>query len=281
MLPYKLNLILYFKKAIDMKFLLSIFFLLTLTINAKASQNCAVILMHGKWGLPYSTYLKILSEKIEKLCLIERPEMPWSRNRNYDQTYESLLNELQKKSENYRKKGIKKIIFAGHSFGANASMAYQAYIGDADALIAIAPGHNPYGMYHIFGLVPGHALKVDNAKKNIDEGKPEILIKFIDLNYGVSIGMKKEFEIRSDIFFSYYNPEGLAHMVRTAKEFKKATPFLYIEGDHDNIKVGSKYSFEKTPFHPMSKYQTVVADHAMAPEVASDLVIEWLKEIVK
>ncbi len=246
-----------------------------------ANQNCVVFLMHGKWGMPDSKFLKVLSDKIETICIINKPEMPWSRNKNYNQTYESLLQELKIKSDSYRKQGVRKVIFAGHSFGANASMAYQAYIGDADALVAIAPGHNPYGMYHIFGLVPGHALKVDNAKKNIDEGKPEILIKFIDLNYGVSIGMKKEFEIRSDIFFSYYNPEGLAHMVRTAKEFKKATPFLYIEGDHDNIKVGSKYSFEKTPFHPMSKYQTVVADHAMTPEVSSDLVIEWLNKVIK
>ena len=67
----------------------------------------------------------------------------------------------------------------------------------------------------------------------------------------------------------------------TAKEFKKAVPFLYIEGEKDLIKVGKNYSFEKTPFHPMSKYQTVLADHAMTPEVASDLVIEWLKEIIK
>jgi hypothetical protein len=275
MLPYKLNLILYFKKAIDMKFILTIFFLLTLTINTKASQNCAVILMHGKWGLPSSPYLKILSEKIEKLCVVEKPEMPWSRNRNYDQTYESLLNELQKKSENYRKNGIKKIIFAGHSFGANASMAYQAYIGDANALIALAPGHSPNDMYY---KIQGHSWIINQAKKNFDEGKPETLMKFTDYNSG----LKKDFDhIRADVLFSYFNPDGLGHMAKTAKEFKKAIPFLYIEGEKDLIKVGKNYSFEKTPFHPMSKYQTVLADHAMTPEVASDLVIEWLKEIIK
>ncbi|MFM7498186.1 MAG: alpha/beta hydrolase [Candidatus Fonsibacter sp.] len=260
-----------------MKIIFSLFLLIILTTNVKAEQSCVVILMHGKWGLPSSPYLKILSEKIEKLCVVEKPDMPWSRNRNYDQTYENLLNELQKKSENYKNKGIKKIIFAGHSFGANASMAYQAYIGNADALIALAPGHAPYHMYHTYGAVPGHAAIVDSAKKYIDIGKPETLMKFTDLNTGI----KKDFEIRADVLYSYYNPYGLGHMQKTAREFKKPIPFLYIEGEKDQIKVGRNYAFDKTPNHLLSKYQTVVADHAMTPEVASDQVIEWLKEIIK
>ncbi|MBM5787023.1 MAG: alpha/beta hydrolase [Pelagibacterales bacterium] len=242
-----------------------------------ANQNCVVFLMHGKWGMPDSKFLKVLSDKIETICIINKPEMPWSRNKNYNQTYESLLQELKIKSDSYRKQGVRKVIFAGHSFGANASMAYQAYIGDADALVAIAPGHAPYHMYYTYGAVPGHAAIVDNAKKNIDSGKPETLMKFTDLNTGV----KKDFEIRADVLFSYYNPDGLGHMQKTAREFKKPVPFLYIEGERDQIKVGKNYAFDKTPNHTLSKYQTVVADHVMTPEVSSDLVIEWLNKVIK
>jgi hypothetical protein len=60
-------------------------------LPSQAAQDCAVILMHGKWGGPKSPYLKVLADKIATTCKVELRDMPWSRIRNYDQTYETAL----------------------------------------------------------------------------------------------------------------------------------------------------------------------------------------------
>jgi hypothetical protein len=39
---------------------------------------------------------------------------------------------------------------------------------------------------------------------------------------------------------------------------------------------GPQYAFAQAPAHPSSRYVTVGADHFTAPEVAADLVVEWL-----
>ena len=254
-----------------------IFLLIILLIStsvAGAKDKCLVFLIHGKWGAPDHSSAKILKEKISQICTIEQPVMPWSRYRNYDQTYEDALKELSKKVQDYRKKNFKKIIFVGHSFGANGAMAYQSYIGDVDAIVALAAGHSPYNMYRN-GY---HAGRVIEAESEIKKGKTETLIKFTDVNSG---NRQKDFSIRADVFFSYFNPDGLGHMPKSAENFKKPIPFLYIEGNKDPIRGGPSSVFSKAPSHPLSKYLSVDADHMDTPEVASDQVVEWLKVITQ
>lgn len=256
--------------------LLVFFFALTALICAHplyAAQRCVVIMMHGKWGGPKSPFLKALHEKIEPVCKVEMRNMPWSRTRNYDQTYQHTLKDLGQAVAQYRKEGYEKIIIAGQSFGANAAIAYQTSIGDADAVIALSPGHSPHYMY-FSGLT---RAAVSDAKKAVASGQPEKLIEMTDLNQG----QRKELTIRADVLISYFDPEGLGNMAITAGQFKQPAAFLWVIGTQDPLyKEGRSYAFDKVPNHPLNKYLTVNANHSSTPDVASDQVLEWIKQLI-
>jgi pimeloyl-ACP methyl ester carboxylesterase len=236
------------------------------------ARDCVVVMMHGKWGGPKSPYLRVLTEKVQRVCDVELREMPWSRNRNYDETYEAALAKLSDSVRSYREKGYKKIFLGGHSFGANASMAYQATFGDSDGVIALAPGHSPYAMYQM-GM---NRSLIETAKKHVAEGRPETLLEFTDLNQGE----RKTFSIRADVFYSYFRPDGLGNMALSASRFKKSVPFMWVIGTMDPLYPGgAAYAYDKTPSNPLSKYIVVAANHAMTPEVASDQVLEWITRV--
>ena len=62
---------------------------------AVASQpTCGIILMHGKWGMPQSPYLKPVVEKLSPDCRVVLLEMPWSRKRLYDKPYRDALQQI-------------------------------------------------------------------------------------------------------------------------------------------------------------------------------------------
>lgn len=245
-----------------------------ISLPAHAVQDCAVILMHGKWGGPKSPYLKVLADKIAAICKVELREMPWSRSRNYDQTYENALRDMSQAVGHYRKEGYKKIFIAGQSFGANAAMAYQAYIGDADGIIALSPGHAPHYMYSS-GLTQ---QAVTEAKRAVASGTPDARVSMTDLNQN----QRKDIQIRADVLLSYFDPEGLGNMARTSAEFKRPAPFLWVIGTHDILyREGKPYAFDKVPKLALNKYLVVNATHASAPEVASDQVVEWIKDVLR
>jgi len=229
--------------------------------------------MHGKWGGPQSPFLRVAAEKMRAVCTVELREMPWSRNRNYDESYEVALEKLKQAVEQHRKSGRRLVFVAGQSFGANAAMAYQAYIGDADGVIALAPGHSPKLMFD--NGMTGIALSA--AQQHIAKGSPSTSIDFTDLNQGE----RRNFAIRSDVFYSFFNPEGLGNMAQTAARFKKATPFLWVIGNLDPLyPAGSAYAFDRAPSHSLSKYLVVSANHATTPEVAADQTVAWLKTVM-
>lgn len=251
-----------------------IFGLLILFSTSLSASECVFVIMHGKWGGAKSPYLKTLADKSRNICEVELREMPWSRNRNYDETYEVALKKLSTDIKEYRNRGFKKIIIGGQSFGANASIAYQAYIGNADAIVALAPGHSPYEMFQS-GI---NREAIELAKKNISDNHPETIISFTDMNQGE----KKPFSVRSDVLYSFFNPDGLGNMPRSASMIKLPTPFMWVIGTADPLyKSGSQYAFDKAPKHPLSEYIVVEANHATTPEVASDQVVTWIGKVIK
>jgi pimeloyl-ACP methyl ester carboxylesterase len=247
---------------------------LAFTSLPAVANDCVVVLMHGKWGGPKSPYLRVIAEKIRYVCDVELREMPWSRNRNYDETYEVALEKLSETVTRHRAKGYKTIFLGGHSFGANAAIAYQACYGGVDGVIALAPGHSPYEMYQM-GL---NRSMIDLSKRHIDEGQPQTLLEFTDLNQG----QRKTFSSRADIFFSYFNPDGLGNMALSASRFKASVPFLWVIGTQDWLfQQGSAYAFDNAPENRLSKYVVVEANHAATPEVGADVVVQWIKSVTR
>ena len=252
----------------------SLGFLCLLTLASQIyAKDCAMVLMHGKWAYPPpGKSLKEFSEVVGQACKIFTPNMPWSGSRNYDQTYENALNEISKEVQSLRNTGYKRVIIAGQSFGANGAMAYQAYIGDADAVIALAPGHVPSAFYDN-GFTRS---QVNKARDLVKQGKPEEIISFTDINQG----RRKSLEVRADIFLSFFDPNGLANMSQSASSFKQSVPFLWVIGRQDRLYPdGSAYAFDKAPKHPKSNYLLIDAGHMDTSLKAAHEVLEWIRQL--
>ncbi|WP_240791990.1 alpha/beta fold hydrolase [Rhodoferax bucti] len=233
-------------------------------------KPCAMLLMHGKWGHPNN--LAAFDRQMEPACDTQSIEMPWSRRRNYDQPYPVAIAEIAAHVKALHDKGYARVLLAGHSFGANAALAYMATHADADGVIALAPGHSPAFTY---GKGIGKAA-VDQARQMVAEGKGTDMLDMEDFNQGKS----RPVRMRADVLLSYFDPEGLGHMPQSASMFKKAVPFLWVIGTKDPLyPAGPSYAFEKAPAHPASQYLVVEADHLGTPEVAAPQVLAWVRAL--
>jgi pimeloyl-ACP methyl ester carboxylesterase len=164
-------------------------------------------------------------------------------------------------------------LLAGHSFGANAVMAYMAEVGDADGIIALAPGHVPRYMYET-GMA---RTAVDEARSAVTGGRADDKIKLNDMNQG----QRRDFNLPAQILLSYFEPDGLGHMPATAARFKRAVPFMWVIGTRDPLyPSGEGFAYARALPHPQSTYLVVQADHKDTPEVATAKVLAWVRQVV-
>lgn len=227
-----------------------------------------MVLMHGKWG--GTSYIGFFGQKIEPVCDYKAIEMPWSRRRNYDAPYASALADIKRQVEAFRHQGYKRVVLAGHSFGANAALAYMTTEGNVDGIVLLAPGHTPSAMYQR-GIGKN---AVEKARELVREGKGDESLSMDDFNQG----KLQTIRMRADVLLSYFDPQGLGNMALTSAAFIKPVPVLWVVGTRDPLyPFGSSYGFDKTPAHAASQYLVVEADHAGTPDAAVDSVKEWLK----
>lgn len=237
---------------------------------AQEQKACALVLMHGKWHNPHD--FGFFGGKIEPTCDYKSIEMPWSKRRNYDEPYPVALAEIKAQVETFHKDGYKRVILVGHSFGANAALAYMAEIGDADGVISLAAGHSPAYMYKK-GI---GAESVDKARSLVASGKGDETLSMDDLNQG----RRQSISMSAKVLLSYFDPEGLGNMPGTIARFKKPIPLLWVVGNKDPLfPFGSGYAFDKAPKHPASKYVVVQADHISTPDAAVGDVLAWIKSL--
>jgi pimeloyl-ACP methyl ester carboxylesterase len=233
-------------------------------------KDCAMVLLHGKWG--NTKYIAFFGRKVEPVCDFKSLEMPWSERRAYDQPYASALADIDAQVKAFRAQGYKRVLVAGHSFGANAALAYMATNGDADAIVALAPGHSPAAMYER-GM---DRIAVDNARGLVAAGKGDELLDIEDFNQG----KKRSMRMRADVLWSYFDPEGLGHMPKTAAGFKRSVPLLWVVGTNDPLfALGADFAYSKAPPNPKSQYVVVNAGHGDIPDVAAAQVADWIKNL--
>jgi dienelactone hydrolase len=231
---------------------------------------CAVVLMHGKWGMPQSPYLKPVVQKLEPHCHVRLLEMPWSRNRLYDRPYAEALAQIHQAVVEFRQAGVKWVAVGGQSFGANASLAYMAQIGDVDAVLPMAPGHVPEFFYQ----QPDVRRSVDSARQLIDAGQGDTLVEMTDINQG----QRRPVKTSATALWSYFNPLGWGNMGLSAAAFRKPVPVFWAIGTQDPLHgSGSTEIYQKLPPHPGSLYLVVRANHANTPEVAADELLRWVQ----
>lgn len=234
------------------------------------AQTCAVILMHGKWGTAQSPYLKPVVAKLESFCQVKMLDMPWSRQRLYDKPYADALVQIQEAVTAFRQSGVQWVAVGGQSFGANATLAYMAHVGDADALLPMAPGHVP----EVFYAMPDVRRSVDKARQSVDAGQGSDLVEMTDINQG----QRRPVQPTANALWSYFNPQGWGNMRLSAAAFRKPVPVFWAIGTADSLYPEvSAAIYKNMPVHPDSRYEVVRANHATTPEVASDALVAWVK----
>jgi len=233
-------------------------------------KACAMVVMHGKWGGP--RFLDGFARAMTPTCDAKTIEMPWSARRGYDAGYPAALQEISKQVQAFRAQGYRRVLLAGHSFGANAVMAYMAEVGDVDGIIALAPGHSPRYMYES-GM---DRSAVDDARSAVASGRADEKIKLNDMNQG----QRREFNLPATVLLSYFDPDGLGHMPATAARFKRAVPFMWVIGTRDPLyPSGEGFAYALALPHPQSSYVVVQADHKDTPEVATPQVLAWVRQV--
>jgi len=119
-------------------------------------------------------------------------------------------------------------------------------------------------------------IAVDNARGLVAAGKGDELLDIEDFNQG----KKRSMRMRADVLWSYFDPEGLGHMPKTAAGFKRSVPLLWVVGTNDPLfALGADFAYSKAPPNPKSQYVVVNAGHGDIPDVAAAQVADWIKNL--
>jgi pimeloyl-ACP methyl ester carboxylesterase len=249
----------------------------TICLNAgtvQAAEKTGVILMHGKGGTsrPKSPVGRLALFLEKNGFLISAPDMPWSRNRGYDRTFEQSMQEIDAEVEKLMDKGVSKVVVGGHSLGANAALGYGARSDRIAGILAIAPGHLPES--EDFQNYIGHDWK--RAKQMVESGSGDQKAKFSDLNQG----RKSTRNIKAKVYLSWFDPNGPAVMPVNTANLKPGVSLLWIIGEGDRMHLlGEAYAFGRAPLNQKNAYIIVKGGHKDTPENGKVEILRWLKDL--
>lgn len=254
--------------------LIFLWVIMPIAISSASDAKIGIVLLHGKGGTPKSPHISGLVKDLEKEgFMVITPEMPYSKDREYDKSYEDTVFEIDKYISELRMGGANKIFVGGHSLGANVAL-YYATKTSIDGVLAIAPGHSP----ELRGFQTKLEDSVERAKKMVGEGKGDKQGRFIDINEGKTTTIKTT----AKIYLSWFDQDGPAVMPKNAAAIKAGTALLWVIGTKDKMyERGQIYAFDKAPSNPNNKYLVVNSDHLNTPRDASGEIIKWLKAFKK
>ena len=81
------------------------------------------------------------------------------------------------------------------------------------------------------------------------------------------------------IFMSFFDMERPANLVTNASKLK--APVLWVSGTRDASQLAREVAYDRVPAQPLNRYIQINAGHMDTPEIATDTVVAWLKEIAK
>ncbi|MFZ9138432.1 MAG: alpha/beta hydrolase [Hylemonella sp.] len=234
-----------------------------------APAEIGVILMHGKNGQPKFPGLVAVAQALTDTgYVVTSPVMPWSRDRQYDADYSETLAQLDVLVADMKSKGARKIILAGHSFGANAALAYASRREGVSGIALLAPGHSPDIQESFF------SASVNRAKTMLNDGKGEDIEAFDDSNQGKNSLIRT----KARIYFSYFDPKGLGAMTQTSAKVRAGTAALLIIGNSDPWARRAKAMiFDQIPANPSSRYVELISNHIDTPRDGISHLLNWLK----
>ena len=239
--------------------------------NACNAQNSTigVVVLHGKGDQAGKSHITELVLKLKaQNFVVMAPEMPYSKYRKYDKSYEETSLEVDNAVKELKKLGALKIFIAGHSLGANVAL-YYATQTKVDGVIAISPGHTPD--LKKFQRTTGDSVLL--AKKMVAEGKGSNREIFTDTNQGKASSI----EMPAYVYLSWFDPNGHAIIPRNASAIKPDTALFWVVGKLDPLyDAGRQYAFNLAPSNPRNQYLVINSNHWNAPTDAADDVVKWL-----
>jgi dienelactone hydrolase len=105
---------------------------------AHARAELGVVALHGMQGMPMQDFVSSLEAAG---LFASSPELPWSRRRNHDRTYDQALDEVQAAVEEMKRRGAKRIVIVGYSMGSGAALDFAATGTNLAGVVVMAPGH--------------------------------------------------------------------------------------------------------------------------------------------
>jgi esterase/lipase len=238
-----------------------------------ADGKIGIVLLHGKQDRAPYKIASLANRLKDEGYLVVTPEMPWSRSRMYDATFEEAMLEIDKAFDQLKKEGAQRIIISGLSMGGNAALGYGARRNNLSGIIIMAPGHFPETPKFL-GM---SASDIAKAKELSVAGKADEKIDFNDSNMGRTFTS----HARVKVYLSYFDPEGPAVIPANAAAIRSSIPILWIVGKKDPATRPSSYAFDKAPTNPKSKYLAVDAGHLDTPDVTADQIILWIADLWK
>jgi pimeloyl-ACP methyl ester carboxylesterase len=239
--------------------------------QSSSLQGYGIVLMHGKLFWPGAFVGDLIAALSAEGAVVAVPEMPWSRARMYDATYEQAIAEIAAAVVRLKAQGANKIVIAGHSMGANAAIGFAARHNGLAAVMALSPGHLP----ETPEMREYTRTAVARAKALIAAGKGEEPARFPDSAQGWPYFVTAT----PRVYLSLFDPDGPAAIPKNAAAMPPV-PFLWLVGTSDPIHArGPGYAYGPGAKHPNSRYLEVDAGHIGAPNAARNEIVAWLKSL--
>lgn len=240
--------------------------------SAKAAPNdIGIVLLHGKQGSP-SSMLGLAQDLRAAGYKVATPEMPWSQRRELDVAYPEALREIETAAATLLKEGAKDIVVGGHSFGGNGAIAYASSGRTALGIFALSPGHVPERGNFRKTAAPG----VERARALVAAGTPQEKAWFPDLNQGQS----RQIRTTAAAYLSYFDPDGVAAMPKSAAAIPHPVPIFIAVGDSDVIAGYAETAiYQAAPRHEKSVYLAQAGDHMNTIRIATPALVKWLQAL--
>ena len=243
---------------------------LVLPTAAWAQRDLGVIIVYGKKGTP-SQGLNVIQSNLQSAgAKVVMPAMPWGGGRwsSIDATVEDVLALIDAQAAQLRSQGAGRIVLIGQSLGSAVSLGSAAERANLAGLVMTAPGHATGRRQDT-----GKGAAVDHARTLVEQGKGNQTVTGPDANQGQSITMS----VRAAVYYSWFNPRGLASMQHEARRRSASTPLLMVVGEKDTtIRDAEEQLYRPAAKHPYSKYLPNGANHEETPMASAKAITEWV-----
>jgi pimeloyl-ACP methyl ester carboxylesterase len=215
-------------------------------------KGWGVVMLHGKGGGP-GGLAPVTSALTRAGASVVAPRMSWASTYV---TYDQALAEVGRYVAQLRARGARRIALVGQSLGANVAMGYAAQRGGVQAVVAMAPGHQP----DVFIRQTGESL--ERARALVAAGRGNEVGAYTDINQG----RISQVRTTAAAYASFFDPSGPALFSRNAGAGGASVLWVVGSGDPGAQRLARGGTIVN-----------VQANHFTTPAAGAAQVVAWLE----